>query len=111
MLDIKFKKSVKSDKSKVNEKDISFTLEDMYQTFKIKNEKYGNSFEKSLDKYGIISALTRMSDKWNRLENLILTNDNGTEDERLQDTLIDLANYCIMTSVYIKNKEKENGSK
>jgi hypothetical protein len=93
--------------AKVNLYDVNTTLNIMSDTFKIKNEKYGSSFEKGVDKYGLISALTRMSDKWNRLENLILNNDSGTDDERLYDTLIDLANYCVMTAVYIKNKEKQ----
>lgn len=97
--------------NKVSMKDIVDTLYGMLNTFKLKNEKYVSSFEKSLDKYGIIAAVTRMSDKWNRFENLILNNDSGTNDESLQDTLIDLANYCVMTAVYLKNKETANGSK
>lgn len=96
--------------SKVNEKDIRETLDKMGNIFAIKNKKYGNSFEKSLDKYGMIAALTRMSDKFNRIENLILTDDSGTYDESVIDTLIDLANYCVMTAVYMKNtKGKRHG--
>ena len=95
--------------SKVNESDIRSVLTEMAAVFAIKNEKYGNSFEVSLDKYGIIAALTRMSDKFNRAENLILNNDEGTDDESLMDTLLDLANYCVMTAVYIKNGGAMNG--
>ena len=62
-----------------------------------------NMFEVSVDKYGMIAALTRISDKFNRIENLILTGDNGTDDEAITDTLIDMANYCVMTAVYMKN--------
>lgn len=72
--------------------------------YHLKNEKYGNSFDISVEKYGFISALTRMSDKWNRIENLILTKDNGTEDESLIDSLMDLANYANMTILLILNK-------
>lgn len=89
---------------KVNENVVRNLLNDMAETFAIKNKKYGNSFEVSLDKYGLIAALTRMSDKFNRMENLILTNDRGTEDETILDTLLDLANYCVMTAAYIENK-------
>lgn len=91
--------------SKVNEKDICKALNIMRDTFVLKNKKYGNSFEISLDKYGIIAALTRISDKFNRAENLILTNDAGTSDETLIDTLLDLANYCVMTAVYMNIHE------
>ena len=63
-----------------------------------KNEAYGDSFGKSVKRYGIISALTRMSDKWNRLESLLIDgNKNGVSDESVNDTLLDLATYCIMT--------------
>lgn len=94
--------------NKVNEKDIRAALTKMGDVFAVKNAKYGNSFEISVDKYGMIAALTRISDKFNRIENLILTNDEGTDDETVADTLIDMANYCVMTAVYMKN-QKENG--
>lgn len=92
--------------AKVNASEIRAFLDDMAETFAIKNKKYGNSFEASLDKYGLIAALTRISDKFNRAENLILNDDQGTEDESILDTLLDLANYCVMTAVYIEGKEK-----
>ena len=97
--------------NKINDKDIRELLVKMEKTFVIKNKKYGNSFEISLDKYGMIAALTRISDKFNRIENLILTNDNGTSDESVMDTLIDMANYCVMTAVYMKNSKGENNGK
>lgn len=78
-------------------------LSKMGDVFAAKNKKYGNSFEISLDKYGIIAALTRISDKFNRFENLIINNDKGTDDESLLDTLLDMANYCVMTAIYLKN--------
>lgn len=96
---------------KVNEKDVRNVLNHMGDVFAIKNEKYGNSFEISLDKYGMIAALTRISDKFNRIENLILNNDIGTDDEAITDTLIDMANYCVMTAIYMKNSGGENHGK
>lgn len=50
--------------------------------------------------------LTRMCDKFNRI--ITITN-NGVEnvnDEKITDTLIDLANYAILMSIYIENKKK-----
>ena len=90
---------------KVNVENVKEQFEIMLRTFTIKNKKYGNSFEISLDKYGIIAALTRLSDKFNRIETLILSGDAGTDDESVADTLIDLANYCVMTAVYMKSGE------
>ena len=94
-------------KPKINEEDVKTLLKEMGDIFAIKNKKYGNSFEISLDKYGVIAALTRISDKFNRIENLILSHDKGTNDETVVDTLIDMANYCVMTAVYIKNSGGE----
>ena len=75
-------------------------------TYRRKNADYGDSFGISVRKYGIIAALTRMSDKWNRLENLILTrgtNANGyVADESVLDTLCDMATYCLMTVMEIE---------
>lgn len=75
------------------------------ETYRRKNADYGDSFGISVRKYGIIAALTRMSDKWNRLENLILHREKQTTlvaDESVLDTLLDLATYCMMTVMEIE---------
>lgn len=84
--------------------------QDLANLYSRKNEDYGDSFGRSVEKYGLISALTRMSDKFNRLESLILAHgDAKVSDESLDDTLRDLAAYCIMTLVAREQqKEKEN---
>lgn len=70
--------------------------------YKKKNADYGNSFSRAVEKYGLISVLTRISDKFNRLESLILNKEQEVKDESVQDTLLDLANYCIMTVMEIR---------
>lgn len=74
---------------------------EMSSLYAKKNADYGDSFSKSLDKYGIIAALTRISDKFNRLESLIVNKNNQVKDERLEDTLMDMASYCIMTKMWV----------
>lgn len=65
-----------------------------------------------MEKYGLISALTRISDKFNRLESLILKGEHAeVSDESLDDTLKDLAAYCIMTVVARQQKAKREGDK
>lgn len=76
----------------------------MVSTYKAKNNDYGDSFGTSVSKYGLIAALTRISDKFNRLENLILTREQNVKDESLEDTLLDLASYCIMTAIELKKE-------
>jgi hypothetical protein len=77
----------------------------MNEIYEKKNHDYGNSFDISLDKYGLIAALTRISDKFNRLETLILKNDAKVKDEKLEDTLLDLASYCVMTNKWLNNRD------
>lgn len=83
---------------------------DIHETYKSKNSDYGNSFSDTYAKLGIISALTRISDKYNRLVSLCTKPENERKvlDESISDTLLDMANYCIMTVMELeseKNKE------
>ena len=76
--------------------------EQMNAVYTEKNKNYGDSFGLSVKKYGMIAALTRISDKFHRLEQLILTRSDGTKDESLIDTMLDMANYCLMTVMEIE---------
>lgn len=78
------------------------TLNAIYAT---KNQAYGDSFGKTFEELGIISAITRMSDKWNRIVNLAKNRNISWNDERIEDTLMDLANYCLMTVMEIENEQ------
>ena len=73
---------------------IAAELGDLY---KKKNAAYGNSFGDTYKKLGIISAVTRISDKYNRLCNLATNPDIDNLGESIEDTLRDMASYCIMT--------------
>ena len=78
--------------------------ENMCKLYENKNNDYGDSFNISCTKYGPIAALTRMSDKFNRIETLILKRqEQKVEDEKLEDTLIDLANYAMMTILWLRD--------
>lgn len=74
-------------------KRIATELGDLYEK---KNKAYGNSFSDTYKKLGIISAVTRISDKNNRLCNLATNPDIDNLGESLADTLRDMASYCIM---------------
>ena len=69
---------------------------EMVDTYSRKNHDYGDSFGESIKKYGPIAGLVRLSDKWNRLNSLILGGDVKVKDESITDTLTDLACYAIM---------------
>lgn len=79
---------------------IAGELGDLYEK---KDKCYNNSFGDTFNKLGIISAVTRISDKYNRLCNLATNPNIDDLDESLQDTLCDMACYCIMTIMELEN--------
>lgn len=75
--------------------DICAEINDLYIK---KNHDYGDSFQKTFKEFGITSSCIRMSDKLNRINALV--KNEGVQlvgSESLRDTLIDLANYAILT--------------
>ena len=81
--------------------------EEMHNMYCEKNTAYGDSFGASYEKYGAMSALTRISDKFNRYENIVL-NSADTNDEPLRDTLMDMASYCVMTLIEMDREACRN---
>lgn len=85
-------------------KQIAKEISELYEK---KNTAYGNSFGNTYRKLGIISAVTRISDKYNRLCNLATNPNINDLNESIEDTLKDLAAYSIMTLIEIQNKKYE----
>ena len=79
--------------------------EQLNSIYEQKNMAYGNSFSDTFNDLGIISAVTRISDKFNRLKTLAKNAEIPQGDESISDTLLDMANYCIMTYMEL-NKQK-----
>lgn len=73
-----------------------------------KNVAYGDSFTKSVDKYGLSVIGARLSDKYNRIEHLITHHELKENDESLEDTLLDLAGYSILGLKWLKEHENES---
>lgn len=71
-------------------------LDQIKDTHEKKNHDYGNSFVKSMDEFGMPAAAIRLSDKLNRFKSLIKSEAQVT-DESIEDTLLDMAAYAIMT--------------
>ena len=84
-------------------------LAEMYVTYVKKNHDYGDSFSRSFKKYGLVAAMVRMEDKWNRLDNMALGAEQKVADETIRDTLLDLAGYCVMTTMEL-DREKDNAN-
>lgn len=79
---------------------------ELQEIFVKKNTDYGNSFEESLEKHGLIAAIVRMEDKMSRL-NTLSKQEALVSDESLIDTLKDLSNYALMSAVWLEQTKKE----
>ena len=71
-----------------------------------KNHDYGDSFAQSFREEGMAMVRIRLGDKFNRLKALTRGGEQKVADESIRDTLIDLANYAIMTVLEMEG-EKE----
>lgn len=75
------------------------------KTYEAKNNDYGDSVGDTYNKFGDVSFLTRISDKYNRLLSLSDKGECGqVKDESYDDTILDMANYCILWLIERKNK-------
>ena len=89
-----------------NEKRFRQKIEKLAKVYVAKNKDYGDSFTRSLDKRGIVASIVRMEDKMNRIDSLY---DKPTTevDESLVDSLEDLANYAIMTAIWLEKQVED----
>ena len=65
----------------------------LLEVYKKKNNDYGN---KNLDTFGRIGIIVRIQDKINRFINVSKTQITMVDDEKLDDTIEDLINYCYL---------------
>ncbi|MFC2643979.1 MAG: nucleotide modification associated domain-containing protein [Veillonella parvula] len=99
--------------SKMTDKLTPNTMKTQYDhqwnVFCKKNHDYGNSFEKSLDTFGLVAGIVRMNDKFERLVSLNdPSKDAQIASESLVDTLEDLSNYAAMAACWLKRKKERN---
>lgn len=78
-------------------------IEEMIALYISKNKDYGNAFSQSYNEFGAVMAVIRINDKLNRFKTLI-KQDSEVKTESLEDTLMDLANYAVMTIIEMKRR-------
>lgn len=71
--------------------------EEINKLYERKNHDYGDSFHQTFAEEGMAMARIRLGDKLNRFKTLSRGGEQKVNDESIRDTLIDLANYAIMT--------------
>ena len=86
------------DENVVSFRDIQDKLVNIYAK---KNHDYGDSFNEGCNELGVGYAFSRIFDKTKRFQTLakgIMNNNLSIEvqDETIEDTIMDLANYCMM---------------
>lgn len=79
--------------------------EELNNLYEKKNHDYGDSFHLSYMEEGMAMPRIRLSDKLNRLKTLSRAENQEVKDESIRDTLIDLANYAIMTVMEIDRRD------
>lgn len=78
----------------------------MFETFKAKNHDYGSSFSNLFKECGMTYAYGHMAEKLERVKSL-MKDEEKVNGEGMKDSLLDLANYAILTVMEIDNNEKE----
>ena len=82
--------------------------DEMYNTFKAKNHDYGSSFSNMFKECGMIYAYGHMAEKLERVKSL-MKDEAKVKGEGMKDSLLDLANYAILTVMELERKEEKNG--
>lgn len=70
-----------------------------------KNTDYGDSVHDTYTKYGLTSFLVRIEDKLNRARTLS-SKRALVDDEKIEDTLLDMANYAILAVIELRGDKK-----
>lgn len=76
------------------------------QTLIEKNHAYNNSYDDTVDTYGLTTIGVRLEDKYNRIKNLLLRKELGENDEKLIDSLLDNAGYSLLAINYLVKRNK-----
>ena len=80
--------------------------DELNSLYERKNHDYGDSFHQTFTEEGMAMARIRLGDKLARFKSLTKSGVQEVKDESIRDTLMDLANYAIMT---ILEMDEEKG--
>lgn len=81
--------------------------DEMVKLYERKNSDYGSSIHDTYMKYGAVAYLVRMEDKINRVRSLTQNNNQKVEDEKIHDSLVDLANYSILMLLELEGNKND----
>lgn len=78
----------------------------LHKLFVRKSTDYGRSTHDTYQKYGLTSFLVRLEDKLNRARTLS-TQSALVDDEKIEDTLLDMANYAILAVIELRGDRQD----
>lgn len=93
--------------SDTNKATFESVLDEMKELHAKKNSDYGDAAHVNFLKYGPVASLSRLSEKMQRAEHILLSGKCEVKDEPLTETLIDIAITSAM--LYMELKNKKNG--
>lgn len=83
-------------------------LMEIHDLYVKKNHDYGDAFHLSYLEEGLTMPRIRLGDKFNRFKTLSKQpEDQAVQDESIRDTLLDLANYAILTIIEMDLARRE----
>ena len=93
--------------SDTNKATFESVLDEMKELHAKKNADYGDAAHVNFLKYGPVASLSRLSEKMQRAEHILLSGKCEVKAEPLTETLIDMAITSAM--LYMELKNKDNG--
>lgn len=75
---------------------------EMASLYEKKNQDYGNAFGELFNEYGLNYSIMHLHEKLNRIKSV--HKNNNANNESIKDSLIDLANYAVMSIVELNNQ-------
>lgn len=75
--------------------------EELNSLYERKNHDYGDSFHQTFVEEGMAMPRIRLGDKFSRFKTLTRGAKQKVSDESIRDTLLDIANYALMTVMEI----------
>lgn len=89
--------------------------DEMYKITKAKNNDYTGDNDQPFKNFTMVETMgastteqgffTRMTDKLMRFAGFIKNGTLQVADEKIEDTLLDLANYCLLCICYLRSKK------
>jgi hypothetical protein len=108
---------IKKTKKEEYLEDFKKITEEMYTITKAKNHDYTGDASQPFKNFTMVETMgvasteqgfvTRIVDKIMRIGGFVSSGILKVQDEKVEDTLMDLANYCILFICYLRSKKRK----